>query len=61
MKADNMVKLIAGIFITLSAFFGFFNEYWLIITIFIGINLFQYSITGFCPMKMLLLKLGMKE
>jgi len=59
---EKRVITIAGIFILVSVLLGYFyNKYWLFITIFVGLNLFQYSFTGFCPVAKILKKLGMKE
>lgn len=59
MKVDDMVTMFAGIFVFVSALLGFFvSKYWLFFTMFVGLNLFQYSFSGFCPLKIILKKLG---
>lgn len=51
MKIEDYIKVIAGSFVFLSAFLGFFySRWWLLFTMFVGLNLFQYGFTGFCPM-----------
>ena len=63
MNVDRMVMMMAGIFImvgTAGAFFNLmgFGVYWLIVPAFVGANLFQASITGFCPAAMIFKALG---
>lgn len=36
------------------------HPYFVWLTVFVGLNLFQQSFTGFCPASMLMHKLGMK-
>lgn len=61
MKVDDMVLMFAGFFVFSSALLGFFHsKYWLLFTIFVGLNLFQYSFSGFCPLKIVLKKLGVR-
>lgn len=62
LKLDNMIRIIAGTFVFTSALLGFFhNQYWLIFTMFVGLNLFQFGFTNFCPLGIILKKLGFKE
>ena len=49
------VRIIAGSFVFISALLGFFvSKYWLFFTMFVGLNLFQFGITNWCPMEKLL-------
>lgn len=57
MKSTDMVHIIAGIMIILSVSLSFLNSYWLILTTFIGLNLFQYGFTKFCPLEKIIIKL----
>jgi hypothetical protein len=56
----------AGFMIMLTVALGyagspiFHHEYWLLFTAFIGFNLFQSSFTGFCPLALILKKMGRK-
>jgi hypothetical protein len=62
MNIDNMIKAIAGGFVFLSSLLGFFHsKWWLLFTMFVGLNLFQFAFTGFCPMGIMLKKCGVKE
>lgn len=61
MKAtiDKLVFRIAGSFILISLLLAYFHSaYWLWFTAFVGANMLQASFTGFCPMAMLLARLG---
>ena len=39
----------------------FFSSWWLLLTLFVGVNLLQASFTGFCPLAMVLHRLGVKS
>jgi hypothetical protein len=57
MKMEQYIRAIAGLFIMASLVLGyFFSPYWYLFTAFVGLNLFQSSFTGFCPMEKILEK-----
>ncbi len=59
MSIDRIVLAVAGAFILLSVLLAVYvNINWLWFTAFVGANLFQSAFTGFCPMAMILKKLG---
>ena len=59
MTIDRIVFAVAGFFIMLSlALANYHDPNWLWFTGFVGLNLFQSAFTGFCPMVMILKKLG---
>ena len=64
MKSWQIVRLVAGTFILLSLALGvqgspiFQSTNWLWFTAFVGANLFQFGFTGFCPIALVLKKLG---
>ena len=61
MNLDRLVFTIAGNFILLSVLLSVFHsQYWLFFTAFVGANLLQASFTGFCPLAVLLKKVGVK-
>jgi hypothetical protein len=61
MSVDRIVIAVAGSFILISLLLAHYHsELWLWFTAFVGANLFQSAFTGFCPMAMLLKKLGVK-
>lgn len=61
MSLDRLVLVFAGTFILLSVLLAHFHSpYWLWFTAFVGANLLQSAFTGFCPLAILLKKLGVK-
>lgn len=62
MTVDRGVRAFAGGMVLLSvALTVWVNEYWILLTTFIGLNLLQSAFTGFCPPSMVLRKFGLKE
>lgn len=62
MSIDRMVMAFAGSFILLSlALAHWHSPNWLWFTAFVGANLLQASFTGFCPLAIVLKKLGVKS
>lgn len=67
MTTDRVVRIVAGFFILLSLSLGveasplFHSVNWLWFTTFVGANLFQSGFTRFCPLEIVLKKLGVKE
>ena len=61
MSIDRLVMLFAGTVILLSLVMSQLHHvYWLFVTAFVGANLLQASITGFCPLAKILKLLGSK-
>ncbi len=59
MNIDRMVMAFAGAMILLSLTLSqLHHAYWLFLTAFVGLNLFQASFTGFCPLASVLKRLG---
>lgn len=62
MNVNRIVMAFAGVMILLSVVLAVkHNINWLWFTAFVGFNLFQSSFTGFCPLAMILKKMGVKE
>ena len=67
MIITDWVHTIAGFFILLSLSLGvdtspiFMSKYWLFFTAFVGLNLFQFGFTKFCPLALILKALGVPE
>jgi len=62
MGLNAWLRLIAGSFVLLSVALGYFvSEWFLLFTAFVGLNLFQSAISGWCPMMALLRAAGIKE
>lgn len=59
MNLDRAVMAFAGVMILISvALIWFVSPWWLLFTAFIGLNLSQASVTGFCPAAIVFKKLG---
>ena len=67
MTRERIVRIVAGSFILLSLTLGveaspiFHSSNWLWFTAFVGANLFQSGFTQFCPLEIVLKKLGIKQ
>ncbi|PID77711.1 MAG: sulfurtransferase [Deltaproteobacteria bacterium] len=67
MIITDWIHTLAGTFILLSLALGveaspiFLSKYWLFFTAFVGLNLFQYGFSKFCPVAAILKKLGVPE
>ena len=62
MTVERWLRLIAGSFILASAVLAAVHSpYWLLFTGFVGLNLAQSAFTNWCPMMLILRKLGVKE
>ena len=67
MNAERIVRIVAGLFVLLSLSLGieasplFQSQKWLWFNAFVGLNLFQSGFTQFCPLEMILKKLGVRS
>jgi hypothetical protein len=67
MTVNQIVRIVAGFFVMLSLALGvpaspiFLHKYWLFFTLFVGFNLFQSGFTKFCPLDIILKRLGVKQ
>ncbi len=69
MVINDWIHTIAGSFIIISLALGvdsaanpfFMSTYWLLFTAFVGANLLQFGITKFCPMALILKRLGVPD
>ena len=60
MNLDRAVMAFAGVMILASVLLvHFVSPWWLLLTAFVGLNLLQSSVTGFCPAAMVFRKLGL--
>ncbi len=58
---ERVVRAVAGIFVLTSVTLAHFvNINWLWLAVFVGFNLFQSSITKFCPLEKILVYFKMK-
>jgi len=62
----RIVHMMAGLFVLMSLALGvsasplFVNGWWLALAAFVGANLLQSSFTGWCPLEIILRKLGVR-
>ncbi len=67
MTTERIVRIVAGFFILLSLSLGvadsplFHSGNWLWFTAFVGANLFQSGFSQWCPLEIILKKLGVPE
>lgn len=60
MKMENAIRVLAGGMVLLGLVLGYFvDRYWLWLPAFVGVNLIQSAVTGFCPAETLLRRLGL--
>jgi len=61
MTIDRAVMLFAGIVVLASVALSLLHSpLWLAVTAFVGANMAQAAVTGFCPLAMILKKLGLR-
>jgi hypothetical protein len=59
MNLDRAVMAFAGIMVLVSVVLAYaVSPLWMWLTVFVGLNLFQASLTGFCPAAWLFKLLG---
>ncbi|MGA2117461.1 MAG: DUF2892 domain-containing protein [Bryobacteraceae bacterium] len=62
MTVERYLRLIAGFFVMASVILGYWvNPAWLLLTAFVGVNLFQSAFTNWCPMMSILRKSGVER
>jgi hypothetical protein len=67
MTSWQIVRLFAGIVILLSLALGvpgsplYVNAWWLALTAFVGANLLQSAVTRWCPLEIILRKVGVQS
>jgi hypothetical protein len=59
MKMENAIRILAGTMVLISLTLGhYFSPNWYWLGVFVGANLIQSALTGFCPAEMIFAKLG---
>lgn len=67
MTTERLIRIFAGAFILASLLLGveasplFVSRHFLWFTAFVGANLFQSGFTCFCPLELILRRLGVKS
>lgn len=61
MNIDRIVMAFAGTMVLLAIALGYWiSPWWLLLAVFVGLNLLQASFTGFCPLAKILALIGVK-
>ena len=61
MKLENAIRLLAGTLVLTGIALAYWvNPNWIWLAVFVGVNLFQSALTGFCPAEIILQKLGVR-
>ena len=66
MNTENIIRIFAGTMILASLALGadasplFHSRHWLWLAAFVGANLFQFGFSGFCPLELVLKKVGVQ-
>ena len=62
MKTESYIRILAGTLVRVSlALAHFVNAWWLLLAVFVSLNLIQSAFTGFCPAELVLRKLGLGD
>ena len=62
MKMENAIRILAGTMVLISlTLYWLVSPYWLLLAAFVGVNLIQSALTGFCPAETILGKLGIGQ
>ena len=62
MSLERWIRLIAGSFVTTSVVLSYLHSpYWLLFTLFVGLNLFQSALTRWCLLEKVLERLGVRS
>ncbi len=62
MTVERGLRLMAGVMVLLSVALTYFvSHYWMWLTVFVGLNLFQSALTNWCPAMNILRGMGLKE
>ncbi|HUL54308.1 MAG TPA: DUF2892 domain-containing protein [Opitutaceae bacterium] len=60
MKLESCIRILAGSLVLASVTLAHFvSPWWLLLAVFVGVNLIQSALTGFCPAEIVLRKLGL--
>ncbi|MGB8330274.1 MAG: DUF2892 domain-containing protein [Polyangiales bacterium] len=61
MNIDTLVFRVAGILVTTGVVLAYFHHIaWLVLPLFVGLNMFQASFTGFCPLARIAKRFGVQ-
>ncbi|HYW35153.1 MAG TPA: DUF2892 domain-containing protein [Balneolaceae bacterium] len=58
---ERIIRALAGTLVTVSLALGYFvSPYWFLLTLFVGLNLFQSAFTRWCLAEEILKKIGVR-
>jgi hypothetical protein len=61
MTVENAVRVMAGTMVLIGTSLAYFvSPWWLLLNVFVGVNLIQSALTGFCPASMIFKGLGLQ-
>jgi len=61
MTVERALRMMAGFMVLLSVGLTLaFSEWWLLLTAFVGLNLFQSALTNWCPAMTVFKKVGLR-
>jgi len=59
LSIERAIRILAGTMVLISLILATqVNIWWLLLAAFVGVNLIQSTLTGFCPAEIILSKLG---
>ena len=62
MKTESYIRILAGTLVLVSlALAHFVNSWWVLLAVFVSLNLIQSAFTGFCPAELILHMLGLGD
>ena len=62
MIVNDWIHVFAGCMVLVSLALGYWvSPYWFLLTVFVGANLLQFGFSKFCPLGIVLKKLGVPE
>ncbi len=67
MSSWSFVRIFAGLMVLISLALGlpqspiFASGYWLLFTAFVGVNLLQSGVTGWCPLEIVVRRMGLRQ
>ncbi len=61
MKREYIIRLVAGIMVLLGISLAYWVHIaWLLLPVFVGVNLIQSTFSNFCPLEVILKKMNIK-
>lgn len=62
MTINQAIRILAGTMVLLSVALTYWVSPWFVLlTLFVGVNLIQSAFTGFCPAEMIFRKMGLRD